>query len=413
MKLLHASLPLWVAAVICLVLFAFGLARAASPAPGHAAEGTASRVIYPVTPRALAFDHARHARLGARCVDCHAGATKSRSTLDRLAPPPTTCDRCHFTDHRDLRAVRRAEDQPLAACSVCHVGYRPEDGNRVARAVHAPANLRFDHAVHAQRNVGCAQCHGPVERMAEAGRAALPTMRGCFNCHGLKGPAQGRASGECLTCHLAEDGRMRTEFASGTLLPPAWFGRARHDLAFLKNHAKDVALGGELCRTCHEERECADCHDGRVRDRRIHPNDWLSQHGMATRMGPGDCTSCHRQQSFCLSCHQRTGVSQSAPTAALARRGRFHPAKSVWTNGPRTRSHHAWQAQRNMDACVSCHVERDCTSCHATAARGGAGSKASPHPSGFLARCRSVMRKNARPCLVCHDSQDSSLDRCR
>ena len=100
------------------------------------------------------------------------------------------------------------------------------------------------------------------------------------------------------------------------------------------------------CGNCHSERECVDCHDGRVRPRSIHPNDFLSLHAVEAQKNGASCTSCHRQQSFCLSCHQRSGVAQSGPFENFLGRGRFHPPKSVWTDGPRSSRHHAWEAQR-------------------------------------------------------------------
>ena len=40
--------------------------------------------------------------------------------------------------------------------------------------------------------------------------------------------------------------------------------------------------------------------------------------------------------------------------------------RQEWTTAPRGPNHHAWEAMRNLNACVSCHTERDCATCHAT-----------------------------------------------
>ena len=67
---------------------------------------------------------------------------------------------------------------------------------------------------------------------------------------------------------------------------------------------------------------------------------------------------------------------------------------------------------RNLNACVSCHTERDCATCHAT--KGIAGGKGvNPHPAGFTGEVRLALRRNPRPCLVCHQSSDASLGMCR
>jgi hypothetical protein len=65
---------------------------------------------------------------------------------------------------------------------------------------------------------------------------------------------------------------------------------------------------------------------------------------------------------------------------------------------------------RNLNACVACHTERDCTVCHATQAAGGRGFN--PHPPDFASRCKSAASKNPRPCLVCHEGANPR-DLCR
>ncbi|MEI9953091.1 MAG: cytochrome c3 family protein [Pseudomonadota bacterium] len=198
-------------------------------------------------------------------------------------------------------------------------------------------NLRFDHALHVTRNIGCAQCHGAVENLELATRDQLPRMRGCFNCHQAPDPAAGRARSECRTCHLTDpSGMIKISFASGPLSPPSWLHDAGHGPDWIERHKVVAGNDSRFCANCHTEKSCADCHDGRVRPRRIHPNDWLSMHPVAARQNQQKCASCHRDQSFCLTCHQRVGITMSGPFANLVERGRFHPAKSEWTDGPRT-----------------------------------------------------------------------------
>ncbi|MCC6213373.1 MAG: cytochrome c family protein [Polyangiaceae bacterium] len=412
------------------------LVRGLAPMPGGApvperwrspgaveGDGGPSPVVFPPQRLTIRFNHRLHVRsLGVPCTGCHERARTSRSARDSLLPPATRCDACHLTDHRDLSEVTGEPEHHAAACVFCHVGYRPEDGNRVARMSVPPPRLRFSHAAHGARNIGCRQCHGEVQELELATRDQLPRMRGCLACHGQQGPARGDAPAACVTCHLAEaSGRMKTSFAEGRLVPPAWLHGAGHGPDWIERHRAVAAADGTLCATCHQERECAECHDGRVRPRRVHPNDFLSSHPVAARQNDPRCTSCHRTQSFCLGCHQRAGVTLSGPDAAFAGRGRFHPPPREWTDPPRGAGHHAWEAQRNLDACVSCHTERDCAGCHASrevggrgAGSGGAfGQGSNPHPVGFRSRCRVALRKNARPCLVCHDPRDARLEACR
>lgn len=431
----------WLLAVACLVALALALCSGSprafadtGQAPNAAPEANRppgalpddrgpSAAIFPQQSNTLHFDHRRHVKgLGMACVSCHDKAPSSHQAADSLLPNATRCDGCHGTDHRDLREVRSQPEAALGRCAICHVGYTNENGNRVARFSIPKPNLRFDHALHASRNIGCAQCHGAVENVGLATRDQLPRMRGCLNCHAGPAATAGRALGECRACHLTDaNGLLTASAASGPLRPPSWLHDAGHGPDWIERHKLVAGNDSRFCANCHSEKSCADCHDGRVRPRRIHPNDWLNLHAPASRQNQSRCASCHRDQSFCLTCHQRAGVTMSGPVGNGAARGRFHPPEAEWTNGPRSPRHHAWEAERNISACVSCHVERDCAICHATTARGGRGSGfpvgpgqgTNPHPVGFRSRCASALRQNARPCLVCHTPDDQNLLGCR
>jgi hypothetical protein len=111
-----------------------------------------------------------------------------------------------------------------------------------------------------------------------------------------------------------------------------------------------------------------------------------------------------------VTCHTRAGVAQSSPTTTLTG-ARFHPPASVWSSQTRGPGHHSFEAQKNINACVSCHVERDCVVCHGTAGVGGAGS--TPHDAKFRDRCAAAFTRNPRPCFVCHSPGDAALAECR
>jgi hypothetical protein len=141
-------------------------------------------------------------------------------------------------------------------------------------------------------------------------------------------------------------------------------------------------------------------------------------HAVAAKQS-SDCGSCHRQQSFCLPCHQRLGLVSSGAPKTMQQRGSLHPPASVWTTGPRGARHHGVAAKRNLSECVSCHQERDCIRCHASGAvsvPGGSspyGSSLNPHPPGFAATCRTYWERNPRPCLSCHRPDGLEISRCR
>ncbi len=387
----------------------------ASPGP--------SRAVYPPQRVPLRFDHALHlGPVGLTCVACHAEARTSDASRDRLLPAGTACDACHGTDHSDLLRVtapgastKAADGAALpSACASCHVGHQPDDPGRVERVSLPAANLRFSHRAHAARNISCGWCHGDVRRAGSVTRDALPTMQTCMTCHGAARPARGDADGACVACHLTEEtsARLRTDFPSGKLMPQALGDALAHDADWSERHKEVAAADGASCASCHRESDCLACHDGRVRPLGLHPNDWLNLHPIAARQLTAQCGDCHRAQTFCLTCHQRTGITMTGPTHAMAAQGRFHPPAATW------RRAHAPEAQRNLGACVSCHIESDCASCHASGSRGGPGTRSlgpgvSPHEPGFSARCGGAFAKNRRPCLVCHTPSDPLLARCR
>jgi hypothetical protein len=382
--------------------------------PGTRHSPVPSDEIFPPQTITIRFNHRLHTKqLKLTCKVCHEAAFTSDAASDRLLPKPAdTCDSCHDTDHADLSAVKGSAD-PLAQCAFCHLGASAGGGGLVSRFVMPPPNLRFSHKKHAARNIGCGQCHGQVGELELATRDQLPRMAGCFNCHAMAGPARGDAKGTCPTCHLTEaDGRLQTTFSTGALLPPPWLRGAEHTADWIERHKQVAGDDSAFCGSCHTSKDCADCHDGRVRPRHVHPNDWLSMHAQAARQDNPRCSSCHQEQTFCGDCHRRTGVARDAPSGNRLAGRRFHPPSAEWTSAPRGPMHHAWEAMRNLNACVSCHSERDCATCHATKGVAGGGG-VDPHPVGFRDKCGLALRRNPRPCLVCHQSGDRSLGMCR
>jgi len=360
--------------------------------PQTQAQQTPNPLVYPRRQPALPAAHRIHAeKTQLNCVDCHANAKTSTSSSDWLGPSSQKCNACH-AERFD------AVDPPKPASP----------------------RIRFSHRKHAARNMGCAVCHGLVtERNDATGNEQLPLMSRCLRCHSVRPGAFSNAGSDCRLCHLSKAGVIQTRFREGRLLPSNSLGPIEHGGDWTYRHGDAAMNQGPLCLTCHQESECVNCHNGRLRPRNIHPSDWLRLHGIAARQEGSACNCCHRSQSECLTCHLRVGLSPAGPRAASINRGRFHPPPSVWTDRPRTGQHHAVQARLHLDECVSCHQERDCATCHATAGVGGPGIGApfgrsiSPHPSGFRLQCAGLVAKNPRACLVCHRPDDVELIPCR
>lgn len=333
--------------------------------------------------------HAEKTKLA--CVDCHTNAATSDSANDWLGPSKERCIECH--------------------------GQRFEG---VAMAPPPSPRVRLSHARHAARGIDCAACHGRVnERDDAVGTELLPLMAKCLVCHSGPKALRLRAGTDCGLCHLSRGGVIQTRFREGLLLPSNSLGSIEHVGSWLYGHGDAAMNQGPLCLSCHKEPECFACHNSPLRPRSIHPSDWLQLHGIEARQQATACATCHRSQSECLTCHLRTGLSPAGPRAATSNRGRFHPPPSIWTDRPRTGQHHAVQARLHMDECVSCHQERDCAACHATAGVGGPGAGTpfgrgiSPHPPGFRTQCAGITRRNPRPCFVCHRTDDLELIPCR
>lgn len=381
--------------------------------PGSQVTPVPSDEIFPPQTITIRFNHTKHVQeLKQPCTTCHLSAYTSNDAKDRLMPAPTTCDGCHDASHADLKNVKAGKG-PDGQCSFCHLGDKAGEGGKVAPMVIPTPNLIFPHQKHLARNIKCAQCHGQVAKLELATRDQLPRMAGCFTCHAKTGAAQGDAKGDCVVCHVAQpNGRLKTNFSGAWLLPPQWLHMAAHTSDWTDRHKVVASTDSAFCGSCHAESECADCHDGRVRSRKVHPGDWMSMHAQSARQDSPRCVSCHQEQTFCADCHRRVGVARDGPSGNAPGSRRFHPPPAIWTTAPRSVQHHAWEAQKNLNACVSCHSERDCATCHATkGVRGGQG--VSPHPPSFAAGCGSALKQNPRPCLVCHQSGDASLSKCR
>ncbi|MEM1416859.1 MAG: cytochrome c family protein [Myxococcota bacterium] len=361
----------------------------ATPSAGGA---LVSPRIYPPQRLQLRMNHAlaEHAELA--CSRCHVDAPGSARSADRLLPPEASCAPCHAED--------LDRDGAAADCGLCHVG-TPRGERTIVRSEIPASRLRFSHAAHletpadaATERRACLGCHPGVDGAAMATRAHLPTMESCFRCHG--GDGVGRhtegAPGACATCHLTgADGRLVQTFPEGTLVPPDWLHGMGHDRDFLVRHRWVAADQGERCAACHAERDCRDCHDGRVRPARVHRGDFLRAHAETARRNEGRCAGCHTVQRFCTECHGRLGIATVTAPAAAA--GPWHPPGYA---GPA----HGVDARRSLSTCASCHAENDCVACHGAGSVGGLGL--SPHPPGFAARCGAARRQNERACRTCH-----------
>ncbi len=363
-----------------------------APTPQRPAPST---VIYPPEKNGLLFSHFIHViKAQADCEECHETMDSSHLATDRNLPGHKECEDCHNIK----KAAAGLKTDPASTCDVCHPGVH-QQGESVPADVYPAVNLIFPHDVHIAHDIDCSACHKSISHETLGSRRHLMTMTECLGCHDGK-----KAPNGCATCHRTQpDGLLETSFASGRLLPDGQLSDDDHGRDFLHRHAHLAQSDLEQCSVCHRPQECVACHASSSPALRVHPPDWLASHGLSARTNALDCRSCHREQSFCVACHQQRGVAEDSPlrspTMPLGRTS-FHPPgwSSLTRSGP---NHHSFYAQENIEACASCHQESDCLKCHAA---DGVVAQIDPHPLGWKqsgAACRAY-HLTPMACAKCH-----------
>jgi hypothetical protein len=123
-----------------------------------------------IVDQPVPFSHQHHAaELGLDCRYCHTSVEKSSFAG---LPPTATCMNCHrqiWTNAQLLAPVRDsyATGTPL----------------RWARVHDLPDYAYFNHKIHIAKGVGCATCHGQVDKMPLMFQHASLQMEWCIDCH--------------------------------------------------------------------------------------------------------------------------------------------------------------------------------------------------------------------------------------
>jgi len=116
------------------------------------------------------FSHLHHVKDdGIDCRYCH---TSVETSSFAGIPPTKTCMNCHsqiWAQAPILEPVRASfrEDKPM----------------QWIRVHDLPDFVYFNHSIHVKQGVGCATCHGPVDRMPLVYQHAPLTMMWCLDCH--------------------------------------------------------------------------------------------------------------------------------------------------------------------------------------------------------------------------------------
>jgi hypothetical protein len=116
------------------------------------------------------FSHKHHVGdVGLDCRYCHTSVEKSAFAG---MPPTHTCMTCHsqlFTGSPMLAPVVKS--------------FQSGDPLPWNRVHDLPDFVYFNHSIHIAKGVGCATCHGPIDRMPLVWRTASLEMQWCLECH--------------------------------------------------------------------------------------------------------------------------------------------------------------------------------------------------------------------------------------
>ena len=118
----------------------------------------------------IQFSHAHH--VGGEGIDCRYCHTSVEKSSFAGIPPTKTCMNCHsllFTNAPILEPVRASlkNDTPLTWIRVNDL----------------PDFVYFNHQIHVRQGVGCATCHGPIDKMPLTYQAHSLQMEWCLDCH--------------------------------------------------------------------------------------------------------------------------------------------------------------------------------------------------------------------------------------
>src|SRR5579871_3027498 len=118
----------------------------------------------------IQFSHERHvAGNGIDCRYCHTSVEESSFAG---IPPTKTCMNCHaqiWTNASLLDPVR--------------VSFRTGQSLQWTRVHDLPDFVYFNHSIHVNKGVGCASCHGEVDKMPLMYQENSLQMEWCLDCH--------------------------------------------------------------------------------------------------------------------------------------------------------------------------------------------------------------------------------------
>lgn len=122
----------------------------------------------PVQP--VAYSHKLHA--GTAGMDCRYCHTAVEQSAVANIPPTQTCMNCHAAIKPDTEAMLPVRESWASG--------KPIPWVRVHKL---PDFVQFNHGAHLAAGVGCASCHGRIDRLEVVRQEKPLSMAWCLDCH--------------------------------------------------------------------------------------------------------------------------------------------------------------------------------------------------------------------------------------
>ena len=116
------------------------------------------------------FSHKHH--VGDDGIDCRYCHTSVETSAFAGIPPTKTCMNCHSVLFNNAGYLEPVRDS-----------YRDDKSIQWVKIHRLADFVYFNHSIHVNKGVGCATCHGRVDRMPLMWQAEDLTMAWCLNCH--------------------------------------------------------------------------------------------------------------------------------------------------------------------------------------------------------------------------------------
>jgi hypothetical protein len=325
------------------------------------------------------------------------------------------------TDAIKFSHKKHVVDESLA-CTDCHEGVQDSTGLDKGRFMPLEAKCMD---CHDKTDENCTMCHVRPDKPTTWVDTRFPDLRfdhkkhlaglaaqnikGCDTCHAdvtkatkVSETARPRMFETCLKCHERDFRKencvnCHTKLTDMKQRPLTVFD---HGADWLRRHGAAAKGGEAVCSHCHAEPSCTECHarNNPIRPSLLHLDgadkafmhrgDWLPRHSIEARLDGKACLACHTENS-CVTCHDRLGI-------ASATQGGPNPHPPGWLT-PGSKDNHGTAARRDALSCAACHdrgAASNCVTCHKSGGPGG-----NPHPPGWQS---DLDRRSATGCIPCH-----------